>query len=278
MSASELAHVVPMGSLVIDQRFTGLFIEEPATIDRITRDMQKRGFDLYRPLDIWRDGDGPGRHVLVEGHQRYQAAQKAKLKNVPVAYRTFDSANHALLWAAEQQANRRNASKEAQCLSILRALQKIGERVTTASMAERFGFSTATVDRARQVLKRGKESELMAVLDGTMGLKAAYTAILARERAENEKLKDPKPPPDDDHDDDLDDIEIEDPDTPELLLHARDRASELEGRTGRLLDILGADDEDAMNDIKRGLAHEALIKLNDFAEELKQILDEIRSE
>ena len=56
--------------------------------------------------------------------------------------------------------------------------------------AERFGFSTATIDRARQVLDRGTESEIMAVLDGTHGLKKAYELIRKREAEEAEPFAD----------------------------------------------------------------------------------------
>ena len=153
--------------------------------------MKRNGYDEARPVDIWKDGAGTGRHVLVEGHQRYRAAQATGQETIRAAYRHFGSRGEALKWAAEQQANRRNASTEAQCLSVLRAFKRAGEAwASTAEMKERFGFSASTIDRARQVLDRGTESEVTAVLDGTHGLKKAYELIRKREAQEAEPFDD----------------------------------------------------------------------------------------
>jgi ParB family chromosome partitioning protein len=214
---------VPIDSLVIDARFAGLFIEEPDTIARITRDMKRNGFDRHRPIDVWKDGAGRGRHVVLEGHQRLAAAKAAGLETVRIAYRQFDNPNRALLWAAEQQTNRRNASREAQCLSILRALKRAGQlHDTRAGLSERFGFGDATVGRAMQVLNRGTESEITAVLEGAHSLKRAYELILQRERAEDQAVEDDDPRGSRDRDQDLDhdlDGDNEEPETdviPEL--------------------------------------------------------------
>lgn len=187
---------IPIDSLIIDPLFAGLFIEDPGVVARVTVSIKRNGYDEARPVDIWKDGAGTGRHVLVEGHQRYRAAQAAGQESIRVAYRHFDTRGEALMWAVEQQANRRNASKEPQCLSVLRALKRAGEAwASTPEMAERFGFSTATIDRARQVLDRGTESEILAVLDGTHGLKKAYELIRKREAQEAEPFDEG----DDDH-------------------------------------------------------------------------------
>jgi len=119
------------------------------------------------------------------GHQRLLTARRAGLASVWVVYRRFPDPESALFWAAEQQANRRNASREAQCLSVLRALRRMDAPASsTKEVAARFGFGPATVDRARQALKRRSESEIADVLDGTRGPKTAYNVLLARERAE----------------------------------------------------------------------------------------------
>jgi hypothetical protein len=59
-------------------------------------------------------------------------------------------------------------------------------------MAERSGFSPATIDRARAVLERGGEAQVALVADGT-GLKQVYNRILRREREERERLEPPAP-------------------------------------------------------------------------------------
>jgi ParB-like nuclease domain len=265
---------VPIESLVIDPRFAGLFIEEPATIDRIARSMRHHGYDPHRPIDVWKDGAGRGRHVVVEGHQRLAAAKRAGLAEVKIAYRHFDGFGPAFVWSAEQQTNRRNASKEAQALSILRALKRAGEGIgTTADMSERFGFSTATIDRARQVLARGTESEIVAVLEGKHGLKDAYDLIRKREKADAEGLpEEPKrrPEVEDDEDDPAAEPDI---DAPEELTHVRDLVSTAGGRLVRLEDLLLAENvPDVLDDVRDRKPHQAIEQLRELLDELEEAL------
>ena len=86
---------VPIDSLIVDPLFAGLFIEDPVVVARITASIQRTGYDEARPIDIWKDGAGIGRHVLVEGHQRYRAAQAAGQQSIRVAYRHFDTGRGA---------------------------------------------------------------------------------------------------------------------------------------------------------------------------------------
>jgi ParB family chromosome partitioning protein len=273
---------VPIDSLVIDPSFAGLFIEEPDTVRRIARDMRANGFDPHRPIDVWRDGAGRGRHVVLEGHQRLSAAKAARLEKVRIAYRSFSDPNTALLWAAEQQANRRNASREAQCLSILRALDRAGElEGSRADLSRRFGFGDATVGRALQVLNRGTESEIVAVLEGKHGLKTAYELILAREREEAQAFAerehdDPDRDVDRDPDRSEDEGEYEE-EAPEALAQARDLTHTLAGRVDRLLDLLGAEPADALLDVRNGRHRPVLEQINGSLEDVKQALGEMEA-
>jgi ParB family chromosome partitioning protein len=268
---------VPIDSLVIDPRFAGLFIEEPSTISRIARDMKRNGFDPYRPIDVWKDGAGRGKHVVLEGHQRLAAARAAGLETVRAAYRQFDNPNRALLWAAEQQTNRRNASREAQCLSILRALKRAGQlHDTRAGLSERFGFGDATVGRAMQVLNRGTESEITAVLEGTHSLKRAYELILQRERDEAQGFKRERVPEEPEPEIDLDDDDGEyEQQAPAELAHVRDLTHQLSGRVDRLLDLLGAEPADALLDVQQGRHKPVLEQIDGALEDVKQALSEL---
>src|SRR5262245_52742604 len=99
---------IPIPALREDPAFAGLFLQEKETIAGIAADMKKHGFDPHRPIDVWRDARGRGRHVVLEGHQRLAAARKAGLTEVYVAYREPANRLEALLWAAQQQGLRRN--------------------------------------------------------------------------------------------------------------------------------------------------------------------------
>jgi ParB-like chromosome segregation protein Spo0J len=178
------SRAVPLDVLVVDPLFSQLFLEDPDLVKSISLSMRTSGFDRERKIDVWKDGAGRGKHIVLEGHQRLKAARKAGLDKVLVAYRAFDSRLEALLWAAGQQAGRRNVSKEVQCLSLLRALATEAPEqtaaATTKELSARLKFGTATIDRCRQLMKHGTEAEQFAVLEGTHGLKEAYDLLRAR--------------------------------------------------------------------------------------------------
>jgi ParB-like chromosome segregation protein Spo0J len=173
---------VALSALVEDPLFANLFLPDPDIIKGIVISMKANGFDIHRPIDVWKDAKGRGQHIILEGHQRFTAAKKAGLPTVRVAYREFSSRLEALLWAADQQAGRRNVNREVQCLSVLRALDTEGSLATstTKELSARLKFATATIDRSRQLLKHGTQAEILAVLEGAHGLKQAYDLLRQR--------------------------------------------------------------------------------------------------
>src|SRR5262245_26515413 len=193
---------IALTALHEDPMFANLFLQEKETIAAIAADMKKHGFDPHRPIDVWRDARGRGKHVVLEGHQRLAAARRAGLTEVYVAYREPANRLEALLWAAQQQGLRRNVSKEVQCLSLLRALQDDPEyaHATTKALVTLLKFAPATIDRARQLLKHGTQAEITEVLEGKHGLRQAYDLLNQRRRkkarAEDRPVvRHPKQPP-----------------------------------------------------------------------------------
>lgn len=194
---------VSLSALVVDPVFANLFLQDPELVKSIAADIRLHGFDPHRPIDVWKDGASRGKHIVCEGHQRLAAAKRVGLTEVRVAYREFETRLEALLWAAAQQAGRRNVNREVQCLSVLRALAEEGqlESSTTKALAAQLKFAPATIDRARQLLKHGTQAEILAVLEGTHGLKQAYDLLLkrrgkkSREETATVRKGDPKRPP-----------------------------------------------------------------------------------
>jgi ParB-like chromosome segregation protein Spo0J len=187
---------VPPHVLVEDPLFSDLYLQEPDLVKRIAASMRRDGFDPHRAIDVWKDGAGRGKHIVLEGHQRLAAAMKAGLTEVRVAYRDFPSRLAALLWANEQQAGRRNVNKEVQCLSLLQKLEAEDASFTTKTtkhLVAELKFSAPTIDRCRQLLKHGTKAEIMAVREGTHGLKQAYDLLRKRRgttaRAESAPVK-----------------------------------------------------------------------------------------
>ncbi len=172
---------VPTASLIEDPLFKGLFLADRKLITQLAANMHVHGFDKAKPIDVWKNGDGRGRHVVLDGHQRLAAARKAGLSEVHVVYREPADRVAALLWAAAQQGARRNASREVQVLSVLRALwTEEGKFRTTRELAALFKFAPATIDRAKQLIQQGDDSEITAVLEGKHGLLKGYDSMLKR--------------------------------------------------------------------------------------------------
>ena len=262
------------GSLVVAPELEALFPTNevaPLLSERIAVD----GFDPHRPIDAWKDGAGRGRHVVLEGHTRLQAAKDAGVDRIPVVLRSFSSAEEALLWAADQQAHRRNLGREAMAVSIIRALaRRRAHRAHSAQeMADRYGVSKPTIDRARALVERGRELDIAAVLDGQVGLKDALGRVDARlKRDAADELVDAPPAPADV----APGAEVEDePDpaiepAPEELLQARDVLHSVRGRVERLEDILlAASARDVLDDIRDGRIAAALDELDGLLADLR---------
>lgn len=174
---------VRLDELSINPLFSDLFPREAEVTKRIARSMRAEGFDIGRPVDVWRNKTTL---ELVEGHQRVEAARQAGLTEVPAAYRHFADEAEALQFAVRAQADRRNMDREAQTLAIIRKLDElaggVGKGGGRTNLVKRYGFADATVKRARILLARGKPSEIAAVFDGTHGLRQAYELLLEREQ------------------------------------------------------------------------------------------------
>lgn len=52
-------------------------------VKRLTKDMKQNGFDLNKPVDVWRNPHS-GRLEIQDGHHRTEAAIKAGLDQIPV--------------------------------------------------------------------------------------------------------------------------------------------------------------------------------------------------
>jgi filamentous hemagglutinin len=74
-------------------------------VKRLRRDMQQRGFDPSKPIDV---ADVDGRLVILDGHHRARAAAQAGIREVPVRVQsvTRDQADRLLREAAEASLGR----------------------------------------------------------------------------------------------------------------------------------------------------------------------------
>jgi hypothetical protein len=107
--------------------------------------------------------------ILLDGHTRLAAARKAGLTEVPVVLMEFSSKEDAILYTFERQVIRRNLSGG----EILTATEMMCKRLpgdergrAVELLARRLGIGSATVSRAKKVLKEAPEEELEAIRRG----------------------------------------------------------------------------------------------------------------
>jgi hypothetical protein len=110
--------------LCVAEPFSKLFKIMPDVKQRVTDDMRERGFDMSKPIDVWRKGT-----VVLDGHTRRLSAIETG-EEVLVCYHDFDNEDDAVRFAVANQRNRRNLT-DAEILVIVERVdnkRKQGER------------------------------------------------------------------------------------------------------------------------------------------------------
>jgi ParB-like chromosome segregation protein Spo0J len=252
-----------------------MFPVEAPKVAEIAASMQARGYDPAEPLRVWRDGDGPGRHVLLDGHNRRLASIEVGLGSVPCVFVPITSDREAFKYAYDAQAGRRNMNQNAMIAYAIRALIAWdgGRQFSAEELAVLLNTSDTTVARIRSILDQGNEDEIASLLKG-VGVKTVYTAMRARLRREQEEAVERESSGEGDDDDDGDgdgDGDFPDPDAPEGVLALRDLYVTLEGRVDRVADIVRAADwRDTRDDARDGRLKAVLDEIEGLVEDLQQ--------
>jgi hypothetical protein len=170
--------------------FDTLFPIDEQLVAQIVSSMRKDGYHRTKPIKAWQDAFAtPGRLVVVDGHTRLVAARKARLTEVWIDARVYRTPQDAYLDAIREQAGRRNLPRDQAAVFAVKSIRALreqgGRQPTTKQLANVLNVSTATVDRARQLLDRGGEELIQSVLGG-VSLRDAYEQILAGDRAPTE--------------------------------------------------------------------------------------------
>lgn len=184
--------MLKVADIKLDEEFQRLFGIDKKSFPKIAEDMKCTGFDQSTPLVIWEEED-----VLVDGHQRLQAAKEAGIAEVPVVRRSFASRDEAILYAVRCQNARRNLTG-GQLLKLVRRFDKPGThggarhkanssvaqgsktskevlKSSAETTAAKLGISTSMVERARAIEKM---PEIAAMVEaGTMSITAGAEAV-----------------------------------------------------------------------------------------------------
>lgn len=195
---------IPIDSVEARPPFCDLFGLDDDSYSLIVENMKAVGYDRSEPVVVWKQ-----MNVVVDGHQRFEAAGEAGLTTLWAIRMSFESEAAAVTYAFKRQLGRRNAT-DATLLKAMIVIDRRGprggdRRSPTAikpagaglkSSAERtgelLGTSETKVTRMRYVLDEGDEAVNREILEGRLTINAAYQQVRARRRAKH--AEDPPEP------------------------------------------------------------------------------------
>ena len=157
--------------------FKDLFPIRNRTLDDITWDMRRYGFDIGKPLVLWKDHD----NLLVDGHTRLQAAKRAGLCNVPIIFKAFKNEDAALKYAVKCQQHRRNLTDAELFACVLELSRKRNGHYyeeSSGEIAVMLGANKYKVERMRVIIKHAPGDIINMLKRGRMSVTAAYNRCL----------------------------------------------------------------------------------------------------
>ena len=170
--------------------FKDLFPVRQRTLEAITWDMRRYGYDIGKPLILWKDHG----NLLIDGHTRLRAAGQAGLCNVPVVFKAFASEDTALKYAVRCQQNRRNLTDAELFACVLELSKKCGEHSyenTAKEIAALLEISTAKIEKIRVIINRASPEITQMVKTGRITIVAAYNRCTPSQRYQaNTQLND----------------------------------------------------------------------------------------
>lgn len=181
--------------------FKNLFPRNEAMVDVIAEDIKANGFDKSQPVHIWKEQD-----VLIDGHHRFYAAEKAGLKTIPCYEHSFDSIESAMEYALKLQTQRRNLKDDeiVRAIEQMDTLKKRGVKgsdddkekgKSSEKLAEALGISSRKVEKARAVLNQATEEVKQEVKNGEKSINKAYTETKQQQKAQKEQAEQKIEPP-----------------------------------------------------------------------------------
>jgi len=194
-----------VSSIKTAEPFTTVFPINDSLLDTIVEDMKQRGFDASQPLLMWKE-----KEVVLDGHTRLKAAEKAGVQQVPVYEKSFESESEALEYVIHLQKDRRNLTDSELYACIMELdkryehggdrhsdrfkssfeLLKEKQGSSREKTAQVVGTSPAKVQKARTIQDHGDKETKEALSSGEMSINRAYneTQKQRKKKADNEKV------------------------------------------------------------------------------------------
>ncbi|OGV47606.1 MAG: hypothetical protein A2017_10010 [Lentisphaerae bacterium GWF2_44_16] len=189
------------GDIKTASPFRDLFPISDKIVKELYWDMQKNGFDESKPIVLWKSHDS----IVIDGHTRLRAANKAGLLQIPVVLKDFADEKAALEYAIKCQRNRRNLTDR----EIIKCIAELDKRKdknanlrqgiseapcgvsgkTASETAALLGINHRKVERARTVMDNAPEEIKEAVKTGQMTINLAYNKTVKPQKGSKESLE-----------------------------------------------------------------------------------------
>lgn len=178
---------IAIDKITINPKIKSIFDQGETEITNICEDMKLNGYNAGTPATVSQDG------VLVEGHTRYLAAQRAGLKKIAVVYKHFKSEEEMIEYAYNQQLHRRNLSEQ----KIFNAYKQLRELTnadgkkakTDVQIAEELNISPRQIAKMKEVERKASPEVMEAFTEGTISLNQAYNQMKEEIKPAEEKVE-----------------------------------------------------------------------------------------
>lgn len=162
--------------------FITLFPINPEVLKSISEDMRVHGFDSSQPVIIWKEAN-----LLIDGHTRCGAAEKAGLEKVVAIFESFTDVDTALKYAYGLQFKRRNLTDADRFHFSETYLKNVGQGAKKSGwkkkeLAEILSVSVGTSQKYISVLSRGSRKQQEAVRSGEKTINSVYKSLLDKEK------------------------------------------------------------------------------------------------
>jgi ParB family chromosome partitioning protein len=163
---------IQIDKIILDPEISKKFKLSEDVVEAISQSIIKDGFHKEEPVALWAE-----KNILLDGHQRYTAAKKAGLVEIPFIEKHFACLEDAILYTFERQAIRRNLTAD----EVLYAAKMIpdkkngnGEGRAAEEWAKRLKVHVSTIYRAKSVIKTASEEDIQSIRDGKTSIKKVY--------------------------------------------------------------------------------------------------------
>ena len=181
--AVQFAKMLPCALIQFDPAVKDLFAFNEALCNQIAESIKENGFNQGNPIHVWVKNDGTT--ILLDGHHRLEAAKRAGLLEIPCAEMRFNSTKDALLYAYEQQLDRRNLNDEDLLSAIDTFINLGGKHLNRDAIAAKVGISARTVSKVQAILKDDEATQ--DVKENGKSVNAAYNDLMERKHPKRQE-------------------------------------------------------------------------------------------